>query len=137
MTVDRSDFYFEAANSLNLRNPEDSTRPLACHPVGRSGGVRLVIRNLRKLDREPSRTLDREQSERLAELLRSHASGIARTAPGEYIGVSVTRQGDGTALALRFMGGDRQAHILLDDTHADALADWLERMASGSYAEVS
>lgn len=34
MTVDRSDFYFEAANSLNLRNPEDSTRPLACHPVG-------------------------------------------------------------------------------------------------------
>lgn len=66
MTVDRSDFYFEAANSLNLRNPEDSTRPLACHPVGRSGGVRLVIRNLRKLDREPSRTLDREQSERLA-----------------------------------------------------------------------
>lgn len=134
MMTARSEYYWQAANTINYPNGDDYRRPLACEPdKTRDGRVTLILRDLNHPSHDIRRHLTSQQALRFAKLISTRANGIETTDPGQQLAVSITR----SEITLRFIGGRDEGHIALTWTQADDLARWLTNMANRQYVEVA
>ena len=129
----RSEFYWQAANTVNFRNEADTSRPLLCPPDRtRDGRVTLILRDTEHPSNSIQRHLTGWQASRFANLILAGANGLVTTDPGHRLSVSVYRQG----ITLWFLDG-YERYISLTYSEACVLADWLIRMANKQYMEVA
>ena len=131
--IPRSEFYWQAANTVNFRNEADTARPLLCRPDRtRDGGVTLILRDTEHASNGIQRRLTDRQALWFARLIQTRINGIETTSPGHRLAVNVYRH----EIVLRFLGG-YEGHIPLSYSEAGVLADWLVRMANRQYVEVA
>lgn len=129
----RSEFYWQAANTVNFGNETEVSRPLLCRPDRtRDGRVTLILRDTEHASNSIQRHLTAWQTLRFADLILRGANGLVTTDPGHRLAVSAYRQG----ITLWFLEG-YERYISLTYSEACVLADWLIRMANKQYMEVS
>lgn len=129
----RSEFYWQAANTVNFRNEADVARPLLCRPDRtRDGRMTLILRDTEHASNSIQRHLTDQQALWFAYLIQTRTNGIVTTDSGQRLAVSVYRH----EIVLRFLDG-HEGHIPLSYSEAGVLADWLISMANKQYVEVA
>jgi len=129
----RSEFYWQAANTVNFGNEAEASRPLLCRPDRtRDGRVTLILRDADHASNSIQRHLTDQQALWFAYLIQTRTNGIVTTDSGHRLAVSVYRH----EIVLRFLDG-YEGRIPLSYSEAGVLADWLISMANKQYVEVA
>lgn len=136
MMVKRSDFYWQANNTVQFNGANGMRRRLFCEPTERrDGSVTLLLRNFDSPFRDTRLTLSPRNAGWLGERLGKRLESIVN-ATGCLGRLHVTPHDDGTVtVAVEYVEGAGSIDLTRDT--AAIFADWLRRMAARQFSEVA